>query len=97
VATYERAFSDLARAAAWDCRTPQDYLRGTPTPERGTKRGNAPRLTERMAARLAPEEGLIRLNHARVLMELGEPAQLRQAVAEEELEADQNSGFPPLY
>jgi predicted Zn-dependent protease len=34
------------------------------------------------AARLAPEEGLIRLNHARVLMELGQPAQLRQAVAE---------------
>jgi predicted Zn-dependent protease len=34
------------------------------------------------AARLAPEEGLIRLNHARVLMELGQPAQLRLAVAE---------------
>jgi predicted Zn-dependent protease len=34
------------------------------------------------AARLAPEEGLIRLNHARVLMELGQPAQLRQAVTE---------------
>ena len=34
------------------------------------------------AARLAPSEGLIRLNHARVLIELGEPAQLRQAVAE---------------
>lgn len=54
-ATYERAFSDLARAAAWDCRTPQDFLRGTLTPERGTKRGHAPRLTERMAARLSPE------------------------------------------
>jgi len=34
------------------------------------------------AARLAPEEGLIRLNHARVLIELGQPAQLRLAVAE---------------
>lgn len=55
VATFERAFSDLARAAAWDCRTPQDYLRGTPTPERGTKRGHAPRLTVRMAARLSPQ------------------------------------------
>lgn len=54
-ATYERAFSDLARAAAWDSRTPQDYLRGTDTPERGTKRGHAPRLTERMAARLSPQ------------------------------------------
>jgi predicted Zn-dependent protease len=34
------------------------------------------------AARLAPGEGLIRLNHARVLIELGSPAQLRQAVTE---------------
>jgi predicted Zn-dependent protease len=34
------------------------------------------------AARLAPSEPLIRLNHARVLIELGTPAQLRQAVAE---------------
>jgi predicted Zn-dependent protease len=34
------------------------------------------------AARLAPEEGLIRLNHARVLVELGTPAGLRVAVAE---------------
>jgi predicted Zn-dependent protease len=34
------------------------------------------------AARLAPEEALIRLNHARVLIALGEPAQLRQAVGE---------------
>ena len=34
------------------------------------------------AARLAPEEGLIRLSHARVLIELGQPAQLRQALAE---------------
>jgi predicted Zn-dependent protease len=34
------------------------------------------------AARLAPEEGLIRLGHARVLIELGQPAQLRQAVEE---------------
>lgn len=54
-ATYERAFSDLARAAAWDSRTPQDYLCGTDTPERGTKRGHAPRLTARMAARLSPQ------------------------------------------
>lgn len=36
----------------------------------------------REAARLAPEEGLIRLSHARVLIELGGPAQLRAAVAE---------------
>jgi predicted Zn-dependent protease len=35
-----------------------------------------------MAARLAPEEPLIRLSFARVLIELGEPAQLRQAVTE---------------
>ncbi len=34
------------------------------------------------AARLAPSEALIRLHHARVLIELGQPAQLRQAVAE---------------
>jgi predicted Zn-dependent protease len=34
------------------------------------------------AARLAPEEGMIRLNHARVLIELGAPAQLRLAVTE---------------
>jgi predicted Zn-dependent protease len=34
------------------------------------------------AVRLAPEEALIRLSHARVLIELGEPAQLRQAVGE---------------
>jgi predicted Zn-dependent protease len=34
------------------------------------------------ASRLAPEEGLIRLGHARVLIELGQPAQLRQALAE---------------
>lgn len=34
------------------------------------------------AARLAPDEGLIRLSHARVLMELGQPAQLRQALGE---------------
>jgi predicted Zn-dependent protease len=34
------------------------------------------------AARLAPEEGLIRLNHARVLIELGTQAGLRQAVSE---------------
>ncbi len=34
------------------------------------------------AARLAPEEGLIRLGHARVLIELGQPAQLRQALGE---------------
>ena len=35
-----------------------------------------------LAARLAPEEGLIRLSHARLLIELGQPAQLRQAVTE---------------
>ena len=34
------------------------------------------------AARLAPEEGLIRLGHARVLIEMGQPAQLRLALAE---------------
>lgn len=47
------------------------------------------------AARLAPEEGLIRLNHARVLMELGQPAQLRQAVAELEaaLRTERESPF----
>jgi predicted Zn-dependent protease len=47
------------------------------------------------AARLAPEEGLIRLNHARVLMELGQPAQLRQAVAELEaaLRTERDSAF----
>ena len=34
------------------------------------------------AVRLAPEEGLIRLSYARVLIELGQPAQLRLAVNE---------------
>ena len=34
------------------------------------------------AARLAPEEGLIRLGYARVLIELGQPAQLRLALVE---------------
>ncbi|NKC32999.1 M48 family metalloprotease [Falsiroseomonas selenitidurans] len=34
------------------------------------------------ASRLAPDEPLIRLSYARVLIELGQPAQLRQAVAE---------------
>ncbi len=37
------------------------------------------------AVRLAPEEGLIRLNLARALMEAGDPAQLRQAVGELEV------------
>lgn len=47
------------------------------------------------AARLAPGEGLIRLNHARVLIELGSPAQLRQAVAELDaaLRTERDSGF----
>lgn len=47
------------------------------------------------AAQLAPEEGLIRLNHARVLIELGQPAQLRQAVAELEqaLRTERESAF----
>jgi predicted Zn-dependent protease len=47
------------------------------------------------AARLAPEEGLIRLYHARVLIELGQPAQLRLAVAELEaaLRTENESAF----
>ncbi len=47
------------------------------------------------AARLAPEEAMIRLNHARVLIELGAPAQLRQAVAELEaaLRTERESPF----
>jgi predicted Zn-dependent protease len=47
------------------------------------------------AARLAPGEGLIRLSHARVLIELGSPAQLRQAVAELDaaLRTERESGF----
>ncbi|MGG5810065.1 M48 family metalloprotease [Falsiroseomonas sp. CW058] len=47
------------------------------------------------AARLAPDEGLIRLNHARVLIELGAPAQLRLAVAELEaaLRTERESAF----
>lgn len=43
VETYRRNFSDLARAAGWDSRTPEDYLRGRKTGA----------LTERMAARLS--------------------------------------------
>ncbi|MBU8541003.1 M48 family metalloprotease [Falsiroseomonas tokyonensis] len=38
-----------------------------------------------MASRLAPDEPMVRLSHARVLIELGQPAQLRQAL--EELDA----------
>jgi predicted Zn-dependent protease len=38
-----------------------------------------------MASRLAPDEAMIRLSHARVLIELGQAAQLRQAL--DELEA----------
>jgi predicted Zn-dependent protease len=47
------------------------------------------------AARLAPEEGLIRLSYARVLIELGQPAQLRQAVTELEaaLRTERGSAF----
>ncbi|WP_372619095.1 M48 family metalloprotease [Falsiroseomonas sp.] len=47
------------------------------------------------AARLAPQEGLIRLSHARVLIELGQPAQLRQAVTELEaaLRTERESAF----
>jgi predicted Zn-dependent protease len=47
------------------------------------------------AVRLAPEEGLIRLSHARVLIALGEPAQLRLAVAELEaaLRSERESPF----
>ncbi len=47
------------------------------------------------AARLAPDEGLIRLNHARVLIELGTPAGLRSAVAELEaaMRTERESAF----
>jgi predicted Zn-dependent protease len=47
------------------------------------------------AARLAPEEGLIRLSHARVLIELGTPQQLRHAVSELEaaLRTERQSPF----
>ena len=46
------------------------------------------------AARLAPEEGLIRLNHARVLVELGAPQQLRQAISELEAALRTERGSP---
>ncbi len=47
------------------------------------------------AARLAPEEALIRVSHAGVLIELGSPAQLRQAIAELEaaLRTERDSPF----
>jgi predicted Zn-dependent protease len=48
-----------------------------------------------MAVRLAPEEPLLRLGHARVLIELGAPAQLRLAVTELDaaLRAESDSPF----
>jgi predicted Zn-dependent protease len=47
------------------------------------------------AARLAPQEGLIRLNHARVLIALGEPSHLNLAVRELEaaLVTERESAF----
>ena len=45
VETYRRNFCDLARAAGWPSRSPEDYLRGRRT-------GG---LTERTAMRLSPE------------------------------------------
>jgi predicted Zn-dependent protease len=49
----------------------------------------------REAARLAPGEGLIRLNHARALIEVGNEASLRAAVAElrAALETERESSF----
>lgn len=47
------------------------------------------------ASRLAPDEPMIRLSHARVLIELGQPAQLHRAVAELEstLRTERDSPF----
>jgi predicted Zn-dependent protease len=49
----------------------------------------------REAVRLAPQEPLIRLNHARLLIELGDPASLRLAVRELEtsLAGERDSAF----
>lgn len=51
--TLRRAFADLARAAAWESRTVEDYLLGRET-VRGASTGG-PALTERMAARVSAD------------------------------------------
>jgi predicted Zn-dependent protease len=50
-----------------------------------------------MAVRLAPEEALIRLGHARVLIEMGQPQQLRVAVTELEFALRSEAESPFLW
>jgi len=47
--------------------------------------------------RLAPEEALIRLGHARVLIEMGQPQQLRVAVTELEFALRSEAESPFLW
>lgn len=51
--TFRRAFADLARAAGWESRTPEDYLLGRTT-RHGGDHGKSGELTVRIAARLKP-------------------------------------------